>query len=316
MSQVRSSDRDDPRYFYGDLYGDAPTSTWKACGECAFVHQNPRPSEEALQAFFDKGEYHRQDLPKIFSTEQGYRRFCGSSYFTSKVDYFCERTGLTQGKVFDVGCGTGCMLSNLHQRGLDVAGCEPDPVHCATASKYIPGAEVDRYLLTAENRPEGKFDAVISHHVFEHFANLDEAVESMVSILKPGGYIFTVVPTYYMNRTRHAVRAMNAGHYSMFTHHTMNRLFAKAGLEEVCHSYRGAWAWSDELWHLARFTGRSEEEIETPLESAEEVCRYVNEQTLSNERLGMVGYVPLRALWRVADGARRRLRSLVGGSAR
>ena len=48
---------------YRSLYGARTKSEWKACGTCGFVHQNPRPSAAALNAFYAAGEYHATPRP-------------------------------------------------------------------------------------------------------------------------------------------------------------------------------------------------------------------------------------------------------------
>ncbi|MEO8206537.1 MAG: hypothetical protein ABI615_10185, partial [Chthoniobacterales bacterium] len=66
---------------YGTLYGGNTLSEWKACGQCGFVHQNPRPSLQALAEFYRDGRYHAPDLP---GSVEEYVKFA-KWYFTEKV---------------------------------------------------------------------------------------------------------------------------------------------------------------------------------------------------------------------------------------
>ena len=60
----------------------------------------------------------------------------------------------------------------------------------------------------------------------------------------------------------------------MFSHKSLNHLFSFYGLEEVCHTYRGARG-VDEMWHVAKYTG-VERRAEDFYENPREVVRYIN----------------------------------------
>ncbi len=137
-------------------------------------------------------------------------------YYQEKIDYALKHSSLKYGNVFEVGFGQGGALK-LFEKGVDL---------------------------------------VFSNHTFEHIADLHDAMIGIQKVLKPGGYVFTAVPTYYKNRSRLSLEWLNCGHYSMFTHKSLNHLFSQYGLEEVTHTYRGWRKEIDDLWHLARFTGR------------------------------------------------------------
>src|SRR5688500_15334471 len=68
---------------YGALYGGRKLSEWKTCGRCGFVHQNPRPSSEALAQFYLSGEYHEPELPASVADYRGFAQW----YFEEKVEY-------------------------------------------------------------------------------------------------------------------------------------------------------------------------------------------------------------------------------------
>src|SRR5207248_2837231 len=87
-------------------------------------------------------------------------------------------------------------------------------------------------------------------------------------------FVFTVVPTYYRNRSSMSLAWMNASHYSLFTHRSLDQLFSYHGFEPVAHTYRGSRKYVDEVWHLARYTGK----VLPPepfFENASHVARYI-----------------------------------------
>ncbi len=256
---------------YGDLYRGRRNSEWKICGVCGFVHQNPRPSIEALNRFYLSATYHNQaEAPTL----EQYKQF-GRWYFSEKIDYLMRHTGLRTGQVFDIGCGYGGALIVFQEKGWKCHGMEADQNCVSFAHTAFGLSGVQHGVLTANTEPKGSIDVVFSNHAFEHFADLETVLKGITRILKSGGYVFTVVPTYYCNRSTLSKRWMNSAHYSLFTHNSLNQLFAKYGLEEVSHTYRGWWKEIDELWHLARLNGehRSSQEY---LEDPEQVARYIS----------------------------------------
>ncbi len=248
---------------YGDLYQGRRKSEWKICGVCGFVHQNPRPSIEALNRFYLSATYHnRAEAPTL----EQYRQF-SRWYFSEKLDYLTGHTGLRTGQVFDVGCGYGGALTVFQERGWKCHGIEADPNCVSFAHTALGLIGVQHGVLAANTEPKGSIDVVFSNHAFEHFADLETVLKGITRILRSGGYVFTVVPTYYSNRSTLSKRWMNSAHYSLFTHNSLNQLFAKYGLEEVNHTYRGWWKEIDELWHLSQLIGehrKSREYFEDP----------------------------------------------------
>jgi hypothetical protein len=68
---------------------------------------------------------------------------------------------------------------------------------------------------------------------------------------------------------------MNSAHYSLFTHNSLNNLLARYGFEEVAHTYCGWGKEVDDLWYLAKFTGKPGEP-KMYFEEPKRVSRYLN----------------------------------------
>ena len=255
---------------YANLYAGRSASEWKVCGRCGFVHQNPRPSAAALDALYAAAKYrtnHRD--PDV----DEYQRFA-EWYFGPKVDYLSRVCGIHQGKVFEVGCGFGAALVAFRSRGWGCQGIEPDGYCAAYARQKLGLSGVLTGLLRADFSLDQKVDVVFSNHAFEHFADLDAVMRAICAVLKPGGYLVTVVPTYRENRSNMSKRWMNSSHYSLFSHSSLNNLASKYGFEPTAHTYRGWLTEIDEVWHCARFTGA----VTAPalfFESPHTVARYL-----------------------------------------
>lgn len=238
---------------YGDLYRGHCSSEWKVCGRCGFVHQNPRPTIEALNEFYLTAQYHR-DVPEPEQRQQEYVDFA-RSYYTEKIRYALDTSQLDSGSVFEIGFGHGGALKVFQEMGWRVAGVEPDGNLFAYARQLLGEAELKNSLFGESTNVDSPADLVFSNHTLEHVADLPDLMQGLTRVLKPGGFVFTCVPTYYKNRSDMSLRWMNAGHYSLFTHRSLSQLCVRYGLEPVGHTYRGWRREIDDLWHVARFTG-------------------------------------------------------------
>lgn len=258
---------------YRELYGERTKSEWKACGRCGFVHQNPRPSIAALNAFYVDGAYHSTPTPLAYSDRDKYMKFA-RWYYGDKVDYAIAQSGVRRGAVFEMGFGFGGALELFRERGWDTYGREPDPRLAAFAQDTLGLRGPERGLVdgTLTNPP---VDLVFSNHAFEHVADLHGVMSALRSIMKPGGCIFTAVPTYAANRSNMSLRWMNSAHYSMFTCASLDQLMARHGFEPVTSTYRGWRKEIDDVWHVARYTGAELDPTEL-YEDPAAVARYVN----------------------------------------
>jgi SAM-dependent methyltransferase len=118
-------------------------------------------------------------------------------------------------------------------------------------------------------------DLCVSNHAFEHFADLDGVMQGVRRILRPGGYLFIVIPTYRHNKSSLSRRWMNSSHYSLFTHQSLSQLCARHGFSTIDYTYHGWWKEHDDLWFLARHTDAGEEP-EAHYEDPREVEHYLS----------------------------------------
>ena len=78
----------------------------------------------------------------------------------------------------------------------------------------------------------GEFDLVTCMSVLEHLSTPVEALQAMVSWLKPGGKVFIMVP----DMQRHAQKGFGALHFAHvvgFNHHNLQYAAGRAGLRMI-----------------------------------------------------------------------------------
>lgn len=99
------------------------------------------------------------------------------------------------GRVLDVGCGCGMMLAELAARGRQVSGLDPNDkaiAYCAAR-----GVAVLKGILPDAARTSGeRFDVVLLLDVIEHIDDDRAALESAMSLLRPGGVAVVMVPAW------------------------------------------------------------------------------------------------------------------------
>lgn len=97
------------------------------------------------------------------------------------------------GKVLEIGCSTGLMLSLFKIKGFDVRGVE---LSRKAAEKAIEkGIDVKIAFFEKINFSE-KFDLVVLNHTLEHMENPVDVLKKVKSILKPKGYVMIDLPNF------------------------------------------------------------------------------------------------------------------------
>ena len=112
----------------------------------------------------------------------------------SKRSWVCAETGLSKGKLLDLGCGTGAFLAFMKKSGWDVTGLEPDPgarAQAVTLHGIEPGSPE-----ALDTLPDGSYHAITMWHVLEHVHTLHHYMERIKMLLAPSGKIFIAVPNH------------------------------------------------------------------------------------------------------------------------
>ena len=119
-----------------------------------------------------------------------------SQYWWSNRYYatLVRKYGPPSGKVLELGCGLGHLLSWLVNK-FDVYGADINQWALSQASRNI---QLGKFvLLSAENLqvfPDKIFQVVIAKHVVEHLPKPDLAISEISRVLTPGGLLLLVTP--------------------------------------------------------------------------------------------------------------------------
>jgi SAM-dependent methyltransferase len=101
-------------------------------------------------------------------------------------------TRVHNGRLLEIGCGSGGMLKGLADLGWQVAGVDFDPL--AVAACRNKGLRVELGTLEAQLYSRNSFDAVVMSHVIEHVHDPVALLSECRRILAPGGKLSLVTP--------------------------------------------------------------------------------------------------------------------------
>jgi len=110
--------------------------------------------------------------------------------------HFLERIN-GKGKLLDVGCGNNSpyfiktLLPEIHYTGIDIGDYNQTQLNLA--DEYIISTPI-KFSDDIANMGES-FDTVISSHNLEHCNDREKTLDAIISVLKPGGWLFLAFPT-------------------------------------------------------------------------------------------------------------------------
>ena len=103
-------------------------------------------------------------------------------------------------RILEIGSGSGLFNIACQRRDAECYGVEPDPVKLEVSATLIEEERANRNVLRSvgEKLPfsDGMFDLVASFQVLEHTRVPEEVLQEAARVLKPGGYLYFIVPNY------------------------------------------------------------------------------------------------------------------------
>ncbi|MFD2786899.1 class I SAM-dependent methyltransferase [Hymenobacter rubripertinctus] len=168
------------------------------CEACTFQFTNPRPDAAHIGRYYESDEY--------VSHNSGAGGIINQAYKVARVFTMRRKVALvnklaTKGRLFDYGCGTGHFLAAARADGWQVAGWEPNARARQEASQRVGQPVGSESLVQFQ---EASFDAITLWHVLEHVHELNDTLQQLIRLLKPGGTLLIAVPN---------VDSLDAQHY-------------------------------------------------------------------------------------------------------
>ena len=147
-------------------------------------------------------------------------------------DLLVAEAGLTQGRVLDVGCGTGRLIGALAERGVDAAGVDISPEMLAVARRKLPRSTFAEARAEQLPFPDAAFDRIV-YRLVVHLIERPAAFAEAYRALAPGGTVGIVTfdrshfAGYYLQQYFPSIRAIDEQRFP--DEETLRRELAAAG---------------------------------------------------------------------------------------
>jgi 2-polyprenyl-3-methyl-5-hydroxy-6-metoxy-1,4-benzoquinol methylase len=216
---------------------------------CGFRHLEPVPAEAELEVYYRERYYQAivqegraPELGRIMRADEEAEREKRWLRATLHADIAALLGGvIPAGRVLDVGCGNGELLSSLFLAGFQVSGLEPSAE--AAAQARARGLRVSACTLEQAAREPGDdgHDAAVLVNVLEHVPDPRKVLGQVRGLLRPGGYVCLRVPNDF-NALQAAAQAELAtgpwwvavpDHVNYFDFESLGRLLQETGYREV-----------------------------------------------------------------------------------
>jgi SAM-dependent methyltransferase len=147
-----------------------------------------------------------------------------------------------EGKILDVGAGSGSFLASMKALGWDAYGVDIGPEAVERAQSL--GVKMFRGEVQDASFPDRFFDLVTLRAVLEHVHQPVETLREVHRILKDGGFVYIVVPNiaslnfWLFGRFWYALEAPR--HLYAYSPTVMKHLAGKTGFEVLSMRFRSS----------------------------------------------------------------------------
>lgn len=210
------------------------------CGQCGLRFTQDVPGPEAISPYYKAEEYISHTNTSKGLVNRIYK-FVRQRTMIRKRKLVEASTGITKGKILDLGSGVGSFVNEMKQHGWQVAGIEPDEDARKVAKELyqIDLSPTEEFYRLAAN----SFDAITMWHVLEHVHDLHDYIRQLRNILAEKGRLLIAVPNYTSFDAKQYGAYWAAydvpRHLYHFSPSSMKILMEKHGL--VIHEYKPMW---------------------------------------------------------------------------
>jgi SAM-dependent methyltransferase len=163
------------------------------CGHCSLRFTQDVPDSSAIGPYYRSEEYISHSNTSTGLVNSLYH-LVRRQTLGNKRRLIQSATRGKQGRLLDIGAGTGSFVAYMQQQGWEVTGLEPDEV---ARERALMDNEVRLQDGTALfSLPAESYDAITLWHVLEHVHDLHPYLERLKLLIKKGGRIFIAVPNY------------------------------------------------------------------------------------------------------------------------
>ncbi len=220
------------------------TGEWNIvqCENCQLVYLNPRPIKETLKIHYEK-QYMKPGMSWLSKLFESLKEI--QEHLTKKIPL------KENGRLLDVGCGTGRFLVRQRDRGYEVYGVDIDESAC----EYVNRCGLTAFCgeLRDTHWPDEYFDVMTFWDCLEHDFNPLETLKITRRILKKKGILILSLQNFASLERKFFQKEWSyfsvPRHLYHFTPETISNLLFKAGftVEKIKFSFFHPQLWTGSL---------------------------------------------------------------------
>lgn len=173
------------------------------------------------------------------------------AYYDALADYLVCKYDLSQGKVYDIGCGKGTFLWRTAARYEEVRGVGIDPSYCGPESAFSGRLVFINERFCRRHIVENDIPSIlICRHVIEHIKRPEYFLSSIFDSVRGGKQrvpVFIEVPDFNWIVQNNAFWDLCYEHVNYFTPDALSRCITRAGAQvtRVTTAFGGQYIWAE-----------------------------------------------------------------------
>ena len=163
------------------------------CNDCRLRFTQDPPDAASISRYYKSQEYISHTDTSKGLINKLYRSVRKKA-LKQKRRLVERETGIKQGRILEVGSGTGSFAAEMKNAGWQVTGLEPD----ADARRVAEEVNAIKLLQADElfKLSPGSYDVIALWHVLEHVHELSAYLKQFKALLKENGKLIVAVPNY------------------------------------------------------------------------------------------------------------------------
>ena len=135
---------------------------------------------QSQETYFSIGKFYDGISSKYEINHSKYITITNKEHLT-KINFLCKK-----GKILEIGCGSGRILSEIKETDLAIGLDISTNMLKIARSKNCVVVQANSTLLPFKNNG---FDLVYSFKVLSHIPDIQKTINEIIRVVKPGGYI-------------------------------------------------------------------------------------------------------------------------------